>query len=29
MKAQNELVLVRIDVAKDKADACIRLQSLR
>ena len=29
MMAQNDLVVVGIDVAKDKVDACIRLRSLR
>jgi transposase len=29
MMAQNGLVVVGIDVAKDKVDACIRLRSLR
>ena len=29
MMAQNELVVVGIDVAKDKVDACIRQLSLR
>src|SRR5882757_2090322 len=29
MMAQNDLVVVGIDVAKDKIDACIRSQSLR
>src|SRR5258707_1375629 len=29
MMAQNDLVVVGIDVAKDKVDACIRSQSLR
>jgi len=29
MMAQNDLVVVGIDVAKDKVDACIRSLSLR